>query len=217
METGKQVVRILPKDKSPYGIGYIACALPFKDGDKVVGCVATTQSIKSFETINEISNDLAASSEEFTAGMQELTNQALRMNTTSEELERLGKELFETTKQTDKIVSFIKGVANQTNLLGLNAAIEAARVGEQGRGFAVVAEEVRKLAISSTNSVKEISESLSIIQATMTQLSAKIALIEENTKAETASVQEMTKASLTLAEMAAKLTTSAQQLFQITD
>ncbi|WP_425457507.1 methyl-accepting chemotaxis protein [Colwellia echini] len=102
------------------------------------------------------------------------------MGQLSAKMSDASKGIFELDTQSQKVaqlVESIRGIADQTNLLALNAAIEAARAGEQGRGFAVVADEVRELASRTSIATEQI---ISVVSENKQLTKSAVSLIEES-------------------------------------
>jgi len=188
-------------------------AIPLKDEQgKIIGAISYGKNLENSLKVTKMSADLSNA----TASILKVAN---GINNDIQNIREINTKVVEEVKNTsnqcnntDDIIKFIEGIAKQTNLLGLNAAIEASRAGELGRGFGVVASEIRKLSGSSTQSITEINTILKSIKDSVDKVEKSIGVsmssAEKQEQAITEivhSVKELNKSAEILAEMASKL------------
>lgn len=142
-----------------------------------------------FVTTQEINNKLHG----ITAAIQEITAGADQAAAASQMTHEIARDSRDKIKEIESVFQLVKNLASQSNLIGLNAAIEAARVGEHGRGFAVVANEVRKLAATSQKSVENVQTVLNEIQHIFSTISNKVSESKEVNQHQLFALQSMSE------------------------
>lgn len=131
---------------------------------------SVSEALASKEDIIRANDNLEEAKEEVIKLTSSVQTSAQKESELAQEMERLANE----ATQVKEVLEVISDIADQTNLLALNAAIEAARAGEHGRGFAVVADEVRKLAERTQKSLAEINATINVIMQSITDASGNM-------------------------------------------
>lgn len=147
-----------------FGMPFKGVNVPIADDNgRVVGTIVCGTGRKKAQDVNKVSIQLSDSLEQMASTITEIANGAGRLAEVGQGLSEKAQHSSSKIKETELILNTIKQISDQTNLLGLNAAIESARAGEHGRGFGVVAQEIRKLADNSKQAAEEIKQIIKAI------------------------------------------------------
>lgn len=183
---------------------------------------ATQEIASNAEQTARVAQDSTGSTER---GRQLVLNSKKSINNLASEVSDASKvigDLNQHAQEISTILATIQGIAEQTNLLALNAAIEAARAGEQGRGFAVVADEVRVLSQRTHSSTEEIKATIDTLQLTTTKA---VGLMDSSSKLAVYSVadadqaahalEDINKSVVLISDMAMQIATAAEEQTQV--
>lgn len=194
--------------KEFYGFEFTGVAQPIVGSNgQVVGGIAVQ--VRKQTELRDIALHLTDSLSSAFSDMQSIVQSVEKTSEHSHQLYAYSATAEENVKQSNEILIIIKRVADQMNLLGLNAAIEAARAGTNGRGFEVVANEIRKFSRETTTSADQIRLTMSEISVVTEQMSTSIEQLSNIGKEQSKALEQVTSAMSKIEDLAEKLNTLA--------
>ncbi|OZI13029.1 chemotaxis protein [Bacillaceae bacterium SAS-127] len=177
-------------DQSVYGVAIKAYAFPVYENNKVVGALAIGLPVETEEKLQEYMQSMQDIISSLQDRLHIVASHSEELSATSEEIKIQSQHALEDSNRTNTITELIKNISQQTNLLGLNASIEAARAGQHGAGFSIVAQEVRKLSLQTSGATDQIDESLLSIKQNIENLKTSMGQIAEASNEQAHLVQD---------------------------
>lgn len=202
-------------DEAKYGVPVFEATYPlFEDDDnqEVVATLGIALPKVTAVTLREMADSLEDGLSGISAAIEELTSSASEIHTNEQSLNDSIKEIIGISEQINDVSAFIKEIADETKMLGLNAAIEAARAGDAGRGFGVVAEEIRKLSDQSKSTVPKITELTDNIRIKVEEASNKSHSSLASSQDQAAATEEITASIEEISAMSEELAKISKQL-----
>ncbi|ACB83761.1 methyl-accepting chemotaxis protein [Natranaerobius thermophilus] len=164
------------------------------------------------DQLTDVANTLSSNIQQIKSSMEEITTGAENLANLGQDLSKRAKDAESDANSINEVLEFIQKIANQTRIIGLNAAIEAARVGEKGKGFGVVATEVKKLADDSSNSIQEVEETITRVVNHIKEMNSEIQTSSDVAESQAASTQEILASVQEMTEISENLISTAQNL-----
>ncbi|MEI3598834.1 MULTISPECIES: methyl-accepting chemotaxis protein [unclassified Oceanobacillus] len=187
----KSQAMVVPADL--FGVNLVSRATPVHDEHgKVIGGVGVGLNVDKANKLSEIAGSLSNVINDVTNTVQEMAESVNELATNLSFVSEKANEVTDSVDLIDKVSTVVRDIADQSNLLGLNAAIESARAGEHGRGFGVVADEIRKMATNSKDNVQEIQNITSQIKSVIEDLDKDIQKVNLESTTQSASIEELT-------------------------
>ena len=191
IQENKNQAMVVPADL--FGVNLVSRAIPLHDEQgKVIGGVGVGLNVERANKLSEIAGSLSSVIDDVTRTVQEMAESVNELATNMSFVSEKANEVTDSVELIEEFSTVVKGIADQSNLLGLNAAIESARAGEHGRGFGVVADEIRKMATNSKKQVDEIQNITSQIKEVIGSLDEDIQKVNLESSTQSASIEELT-------------------------
>lgn len=212
MRTSKEVSMEVPE--SVYGVPALISASPMFDEDtgEIIASFGLILPRQLAGQLKQMAFALGKGLAGVSGAMQQITAASSEINQNQTQLHEEFQNVQNLTENIDQVMAFIKDISEQTNMLGLNAAIEAARAGDSGRGFGVVAEEIRKLADQSRKTVVKIKELTTHIQSSVEKTAKSSETVLQSVEETAAASQEVSASIEELASLSQELEKLAKAL-----